>query len=233
MGFFKDILAAMKEGAEEARVESEQASAAAEEQKQALATQWQAQIMATSAEDIFPVALGAVYRDVFLLELEKAAVEGRPPAHLHLVELPADEVDRVRKLLRRDFDVVDRESAELMLTGLLTDLSDPADFEPDADAVWISRATWVAVAAAGSGLIDLHRARELAEPFLVRARSQYGGWAAYGRHFLEGERSAPGSNPLGRRALRSTVDALLTTPGSPWREVPWPSGVEDGRRFAG
>lgn len=219
-GFFRDVFAAGKEGWGEGKANVAQQQAGVAAQQQARAAALDAQIRAASRDEVFTVALGAVYRENYLLELATAKSDARPPAHLYLAAVPEDEVISVRRYLKRDFDAVDPSSVTAALETLWDRLADADDRE--VEALWITRACWVGPAAAGTGLIEPGYALALTGPFRRRAQAVFAGWADFGRAFLAGERLSPASNTLGRRALTGRVEELLRTPGSPWREWPWP-----------
>jgi hypothetical protein len=222
LGFLQELAAAARTGIDAARTSlAEQRAADAEQarvEREARAADLASQVAATPPTVTFAVALGAVYRETFLRELAVAAEQQRPPAYLFVCALPPDEVESVLKLLRHDFDVVDAASA----AGVVADLS--RRLGRDEDPALIARACWLVTAAAGAGLLDPDRVLELTEPFRERAGQTYGSWAEFGRSVLSAESAAPDSNALGRRALAKTVDALLTRPGSPWLDRPWPDG---------
>lgn len=227
-GFLKELVAAAKEGLDEAKDELAEDKALRDEQerveRETRAADLAARMAAAPAEEIFAVALGAVYRETFLGELTAATEQGRPAAYLYLCAVPADEVESIGKLLRRDFDAKDAAGVAWGVSQLQESLD--RAIRPTADAVVITRACWLATAAVGAGLLERDAALELTAPFADRARLVYESWAGFGQDFLTGERELPGSNPLGRRALGKTVEALVSTPSSPWQEVPWPAAVE-------
>ncbi len=168
------------------------------------------------------MALGGVYRETFLQELKAAGDQQRPASYLLVPALPPDEVDSIDKLLRRDFDARDSASAVDAAGALEQQLGT----DEEIDALLIARGCWLVTAATGVGLLDPHRMLELTQPFVLHAGRTYPSWADFGQHFLAGERHAPGSNPIGRRALARTVENLLSTSGSPWHDQPWPPWPE-------
>lgn len=228
-GFLKELVAAAKEGIDEAKQDftDEQAMVAerARGEQEAVAASLTAQVAAASAEERFAVALGAVYRETFLQELAAAGEEQRPPGYLHVAALPPDEVDGMVKLLRRDFDARDPES----VVDAASTLERQLGVDEEIDALLVARGCWLVTAATGADLLDPDQMLELTQPFASRAARTYSSWPDYGQRFLTGERHAPGSNPLGRRALARTVDALVSTPGSPWHDRPWPGSPEPTR----
>jgi hypothetical protein len=221
-GFLKELVAAAKEGVDEAKTEAAEEKAANAErsrvERAARATELAGQVAATSAEEIFAVALGAVYRETFLGELAAAAEQDRTPAYLYLSALPPEEVESIRKLLRRDFDA--RGPAQVVEAAVVLEQSLGTDL--DGDALVVARGCWLVTAAAGADLVEPERMLELTQPFVLHAGRAYSSWAEFGQRFLAGERISSGSNPLGRRALARTVEALAETPGSPWHDRPWP-----------
>ena len=225
-GFLKELVAAAKEGVDEAKQEfAEEQAAAAERsraEQEAYAASLAAQVASATAEERFAVALGAVYRETFLQELKAAAEQQRPPAHLYVCALPADEVESIGKLLRRDFDAWDAESVVEAAGSLEQQLGR----DDEIDALLIARGCWLVTAATGAGLLDPDRMLELAQPFVLSAVQIFASWPDFGQRFLAGEHHAPGSNPIGRRALAKTVDNLVSTPGSPWHDQPWPRRPE-------
>lgn len=225
-GFLKELVATAKEGLDEAKQEfAEEQTAAAERaraEQQAYAASLAAQVAAASAEERFAVALGAVYRETFLQELKAAGEQQRPASYLHVAALPPDEVDSIDKLLRRDFDARDSESVVDAAGALEQQLGR----DEEIDALLVARGCWLVTAATGADLLDPDRMLELTQPFVLHAGRTYTSWAGFGQHFLAGERHAPGSNPIGRRALAKTVESLLSTPGSPWHDGPWPGWPE-------
>ena len=224
-GFLKELVAAAKEGIDEAKQEyaEEQAVAAERERfdRQTRAATLRARMEAAEDEEMFAVALGAVYRQVFLDELGTAAKQQRPPAYLYLPALPDEEVGVVGKLLRRDFGVHDEES----VVDVCCVMDQGLTLDEETDALLIARSCWLITAATGAGLLDPNRMLELTQTFVLDAERTYDSWTDYGRRFLAGERRAPGSNPIGRKQLARTVDTLLTTPGSPWHDRPFPQRV--------
>lgn len=168
-GFLKELVASAKEGIDEAKQEFAEEQAAATErtraEQEAYAASLAARVAAAPAEERFAVALGAVYRETFLQELKAAAEQQRPPAHLYVCALPADEVESIGKLLRRDFDIRDAEDvvhASVMLEQQLGG-------DEDLDALLIARGCWLVTAATGAGLLDPDRTLELAQPFVLPA----------------------------------------------------------------
>ena len=225
-GFFRELVAAAKEGIDEAKQEfAEEQSAAAERtrvEQQAAAAALAAEVASATVEERFAVGLGAVYRETFLQELKAAAEQQRPASYLLVPALPPDEVDSIGKLLRRDFDAHDVDSVVEAAGALEQQLGR----DDEIDALLIARGCWLVTAATGAGLLDPDRMPELAQPFVSHAGRVYASWPDFGEHFLAGERHAPGSNPIGRRALARTVESLVTTAGSPWHDQPWPGRTE-------
>ena len=225
-GFLKELVASAREGIDEAKQEfAEEQAAAAERtraEQEAYAATLAAEVAAASGEERFAVALGAIYRETFLQELNAARKQERPASYLQVAALPPDEVNGMEGLLRRDFGARDEtsvvEAAETFAQALGRD--------ERTDALLIARGCWLATAATGAGLLDPVRMPELTQPFMLQSARTYTSWADYGQHFLAGEREAPGSNPIGRRALAKTIDSLLSTPGSPWHDRPWPGQTE-------
>lgn len=221
-GFLKELVASAKEGIDEAKQEfaEEQAAAAGRTraEQEAYAASLAAEVAAASGEERSAVALGAVYRETFLQELNAARKQERPASYLHVATLPPDEVSGMGSLLRRDFGARD----EASVVDAADTLAQGLGLDEEADALLISRGCWLVTAAMGAGLLDPDRMLELTQPFVLHAGRTYTSWADYGQQFLAGEREAPGSNPIGRRALARTIDSLLTTPGSPWHDQPWP-----------
>lgn len=221
-GFLKELVASAREGIDEAKQEFAEQQASADDrnrvEQEAYAASLATQVAAASAEERFAVALGAVYRETFLQELRAAGEQQRPPGYLLVPALPPDEVDSIDKLLRRDFDARDADSVVDAAAALEQQLG-PDD---EIAALLVTRACWLITAGTGVGLLDPDRMLELAQPFVRRAVRTYTSWSDFGQRFLAGERHAPGSNPIGRRALARTVDNLLSTPGSPWYDQPWP-----------
>lgn len=222
-GFLKEMVASAKEGIDEARQEfAEEQAAVAERsrsEQEALVASLAAQVESASPEERFAVALGAVYRETFLQELQAARAQQRPAAYLHLTALPPDEAESMDKLLRRDFGARDADS----VVDAASVLEQQLGRHQDIDALLIARGCWLVTAATGAGLLDPDQMLELTQPFVSQASYVSTSWADFGQRFLAGERHDPGSNPLGRRALARTVDSLLSTPGSPWHDHPWPS----------
>ena len=215
--------AARKELAEHRAADAEQART----EREARAAELAAQVAATPTVETFAVALGAVYRETFLGELSAAAEQERSPAYLYLCALPAEEVESVAKLLRQDFDVNDSSSAVAVLADLAKRLGrTEGPGGQEADAVQIARGCWLATAAAGAGLLRPDLVLDLTSSFRRRAVQNYSSWTEFGRCFLAGESTASGSNALSRRALARTVDALSSSPGSPWVDRPWPRGAD-------
>lgn len=225
-GFLKELVASAKEGLDEARQEfAEEQAAAAERtrvEQEAYAASLAAQVAAASAEEKFAVALGAVYRETFLQELKAAGEQQRPASYLHVPALPPDEVDSIEKLLRRDFDARDSDS----VVDAAGTLEQQLGGDEEIDALLIARGCWLVTAATGAYLLDPDRMLELAQPFVHQAAGTCTSWSEFGQRFLAGEHYAPGSNPIGRRALAKTVDNLLSAAGSPWHDQPWPQRLD-------
>ena len=221
--FLKDMIAAVREGASEGLAEAQEeidaekagkASAAAE-QLSALKTRL---ALASPAERIL-TALAAPYRETFLGELAAATASARAPVHLLCMDLPANEQRSWQTMIARDFDVEDAVAAEALTRALI----DTADDAPEGEcAVSLVRACHVAAGAAGLGYVDVDRALIWTAPAVMMAAERFSSWDVYGQAFLQGERSAAGSNVLGRKVLARTVQRLADNPLSPWRTLAWP-----------
>lgn len=57
------------------------------------------------------------------------------------------------------------------------------------------------------------------------AQKTFPNWAGYGQALLEGEEALGSSNRRGRRVIAETIQRLTTCPASPWRLVPFASGL--------
>ena len=228
--FLKEMFDAVKEGANEGLAEANQeiaAEAAVKNEKKAQAVAALARRLATTPQaERMAAALAAPYRETFLLELESAATDQRPAVYLFCAGLADNEVTSWKDLLARDFDVSSSADAEMVIAGLMADIS-PATSN-SAVAVALCRAAHVATGAAGIGYVPIGQALDWCLPLVDLAASRFSAWEAYGQAFLAGEANAPGSNMLGRKFLARAVKRLNENAASPWRSIPWPAVASPG-----
>lgn len=223
--FFKEMIDAIKEGAAEGieeadrEIATDKEAASAEQRRRVAALE--RRLATTSTTERLLCAIASPYREVFLNELGAATDEDRPPIYLFCSDLPEKEIESWRSLLARDFDVGDGGDAAALVEALRNTIEEGVG-DPDA-AVLLVRAAHVASGAAGVGLVDRDLALGWANTLVELARGRFGSWAALGAAFLEGERSAPGSNMLGRKLLARVVKRLGDDERSPWRKLAWPS----------
>ena len=224
LGFLKDMISAVREGASEGlaeareEIDAEKAGKAAVAGKQAAALKTRL-ALAPPMERLI-TALAAPYRETFLNELSTAADAKRQPVYLFCMDLPGDEVTSWQKLMARDFDVGSAEEAQAITRALIEN----GDGATNARcAVSLVRACHVAAGAAGIGYVDVPEALAWATPAAVLAAKRFPSWYEYGQAFLLGERDAAGSNVLGRKFLARTVERLSNDDTSPWRVLAWPA----------
>ncbi|RZI69471.1 DUF1266 domain-containing protein [Variovorax guangxiensis] len=218
--FFKELLDSAKEGMAEGRAELAQEAAEAAALAESTRAELAARLARASAFERFAVALAAPYRQTFAADLRDAHEAQRAPVYLMCVDIAPKELDSFEKLLARDFSVEDGDDAEATVLAMAESLA----LEPDESAaLWIARTTHLATGAAAVGHVTAEDALEWLVPVVERAVRSYESWESYGQAFLAGERSAPGSNIVGRKLLQGVVEKLGNDEISPWRTVPWPS----------
>jgi Protein of unknown function (DUF1266) len=112
--FIKEtIVDGLKEGVAEAKAEMAADALKADTasvNKKAYALELAQKHQALSPEEIFVVALGAPYREVFIADLSDAKSENRPAYYLCSMDVPQDQAQELKKYLERDFDVTDQAS---------------------------------------------------------------------------------------------------------------------------
>lgn len=218
--FFKELIDSAKEGLAEGKAELAQEAAEREAARQEGNAALEARLVASSRFENFAVALAAVYRETFASDLRDAEEMQRSAVHLLCVDIPAKEVEPWKKLLARDFSVTERESAEAVVTEIVSGLSSqPSD---DDLALWIGRASHLATGAAAVGYVSAEAALEWLVPAVELAVERFSSWDNYAQSFLAGERDAPGSNFVGRKLLASMAEKLIESERSPWKTVAWP-----------
>lgn len=224
--FLRDMAQAIKEGAAEGSAEADREIALEKEAKAAGQRQHVAvlerQLAATPNAERLLAAIAAPYREVFMSELGAAKDEGRPPVYLFCTGLPAKEVESWKSLLNRDFDIEDGEDAAAFVDALLETIGE-GEVTKAAAAVWLVRAAHVATAAVGVGYVEPGRAMDWAGALIPIAADHFASWSDLGASFLEGEKSAPGSNMLGRKFLTNAVSRLNADARSPWAKLDWPA----------
>ena len=168
--------------------------------------------------------------------------------------LPQGHRARLAEVLRRDFAATDRTSvyqaaAPLAMyfgQGLDLYLSEEARSKkrewvrlgrpelPDAWAVFYLCALAHLLTAAGdAGYVEREA---LLTSFAEGARyvqRHVSGWEAYGKLLLAGEEALGGNHRRGRRVLAETVQRLNECPASPWKMVPFLSGLPEQPRQGG
>jgi hypothetical protein len=224
LGFLKEIIAALKEGAAEGLAEAN-SEIAADKAAGAAAAEHEAatlrkRVALASPMERIVTALAAPYRETFLSELAAAKAADRQPTYLLCMDLPPKEPASWKGLLERDFDITDADTAEHVTLGLIK-LARTSD--QDIAAVKLTRACHIAAGAAGVGYVDVARALAWSAPAVVVAAETFASWTEYGEAFLRGERDSAGSNVLGRKFLASGVRRLTDDPASPWRTIAWPN----------
>lgn len=223
--FFKELVDAVREGAAEAKTELAEESRQQEAAAQRRQFESQARLAATPRYEQFLVALGAPYKQTYTRELQAAARDERAALFLFCLALPPDEkTETWRSMLDRDFSVTGRETLVTTVEAIIGEQLAPASGgeEGACRALWIGRACHLIAASAAVSYVPEKQAQALAEPFVRAAIERYTGWQDYARQFVEGERSAPGSNMLGHKIIEGSVELLLKNPLSPWSSLAWP-----------
>jgi hypothetical protein len=230
--FLGEMVKAIQEGAAEGSAEADREIAIDREAKAAEKRQHVAvlerRLAATPTAERLLSAIAAPYREVFMSELGSAKDEERPPVYLFCAALPDKEVESWKSLLNRDFDIEDGDDAAALVDVFLETVGEGEATKPEA-AVWLVRAAHVATGAVGTGFVEPGRALDWADALVPIAAAYFTAWSDLGAAFLEGERSAPGSNVLGRKFLVRAVKRLNEDERSPWTKLDWPAAEADFR----
>ncbi|WP_161792401.1 DUF1266 domain-containing protein [Croceibacterium mercuriale] len=224
--FLREMAQAIKEGAAEGSEEADREiaidkEATAAEQRQRVAV-FERRLAATPTAERLLTAIAAPYREVFMSELGTARDEERPPVYLFCAGLPDKEVDSWKALLNRDFDIEDGDDAAAFVNAFMDTIGEGEATRPEA-AVWLVRAAHVATGAVGAGHVEPGRVMDWAAALIPIAADHFTSWSDMGAAFLEGEKSAPGSNMLGRTFLARAVKRLNEDARSPWVKLDWPA----------
>lgn len=224
--FLREMVQAIKEGAAEGSEEADWEIAIEKEAKAAeqrgRVSVLERRLAATPTAERLLSAIAAPYREVFMSELSAAKDEERPPIYLFCAGLPDKEVESWKSLLNRDFDIEDGDDAAAFVDAFVETIGDGEATKPEA-AVWLVRAAHVATGAVGAGYVEPGRAADWATALVPIAAGHFTGWSDLAVAFLEGEKSAPGSNILGRKFLARAVNRLREDARSPWVKLDWPA----------
>jgi hypothetical protein len=228
--FLKEMIDSVREGAAEAKAELAQEAAEKAAGDKAGNQAAEERLAATSAYEKFLVALGTPYKLTYTRELTAAARDEKPVVFLYCMALPPDEkVSEFQSMLKRDFSVTDSGSLEATYGAMLMTEIEPEVPTTDkaALALWLSRAAYLVSTGAAIGYLPPTQALAMSEPIVQQALARFDSWADFGQHFVQGEKSAPGSNALGSGFLKRSVDALLGHALSPWLHLAWPVSPSD------
>jgi Protein of unknown function (DUF1266) len=117
-GFFKEMLASMKEGIDEAKAEATAEAEVKKGQEQVAFLSNQQNLLDkfknVSNQEKFYTALGAPYRETFIGDLSNAKTEQRQAFYLYAMDVPQASKEEIAQLIDRDFGVVDKDSLQAM-----------------------------------------------------------------------------------------------------------------------
>jgi Protein of unknown function (DUF1266) len=92
-------------------------------------------------------------------------------------------------------------------------------------ALWMARFSYVSMASAGLGYVDLEEAQGLIAPLAQLGVQQIHSWHDYAALFKAGEKDDGTNNFLGRKIMSSMVDGLLNKDDSVWKTIAWPQAI--------
>lgn len=160
--------------------------------------------------------------------------------------MPREKQDSLRRLLRRDFGATDRNSVYQAAAPLAMYFGENLDLYLGADArtqkgawthggrptiptdwgaFYVCALAQLLTAAGDAGYGEREALMDCFGEGARYAAETFSGWESYGSALLKGEEALGGNNRRGRRVIAETIAHLQTCPASPWRLVPFSSGL--------
>ncbi|TPN81217.1 DUF1266 domain-containing protein [Aquimarina algicola] len=246
--FFKEIIASIKEGVEEAKQELEEEKKLENEN---------ANLEETSIEDIqkipyneaFGNALGAPFRTVIfgdwftLFKSKEGAEDNYYPIHLHAFgEYPKlkEHQKDFTKLLKRDFKIVNEHSCFVVLSSFFDILSVSKNntrleniegtqvgipysslSEIKISAVLPCIISYIVTSATDVGYLNKKDALDILDRIIPFVKKYHNSWSEYGTSFIEGQTEVGLNNFVGNSILKKNIGYLNSKNGSPWNTITW------------
>lgn len=206
--FIKEIVDSFKEGVAEGKAELEN------ERKVAcdIADNTVLKVKAQDGPTIenLALALSCPFRSVL--------TSGVPMRLMEFGYLESGEVESLRKLLRRDFELNDGSDVSNVL-DVLVEAHDEEDYM--ARSVFLAGLSlYILTSAVDVGYLSFHEVEPLCREKLSFISTHVVSWQQFGLLFMEGECI---NNAIGRWFLRRGVRSLLEEDVSPWRIFLWES----------
>ncbi len=206
--FIKELIESFKEGIKESKAELKAEEQAEYQAVHELISKFKQQGKPTLEN--LSLALSCPFRSVL--------TSGEPIRLMEFGQLKEKEVESLRKLLKRDFEIKDATD----VFNVLEELEDAHDEEDNLSrSVFLSGLNlYILTSSVEVGYIAFEEIEELCREEISFISSHVDSWQQFGELFMEGECI---NNAAGRLFLKKNIQLLLKEETSPWYIFSWES----------
>ena len=239
----ENIIKPFKDGIEEGKKEL----AEEEEKKRSENIEAYEKIQKISYNEKFALGIAAPFRviifgDWFTIFKDEEEKERYYPLHLYTFGtsnlLTEKNIKEIKSLLKRDFDIMDNQSAMNVLYSILKHISIEIKTETinNKMKMWLTNnesevlsleaficcvSSYILTSCVDVGYIEKNDAIKILEDISKFAKEHFSSWKDFSDKFLLGEELAKINNKFGSKIIKKYIGYLNTKKGSPWNNIEW------------